>query len=893
MRRLVFGLLVLAACGTASAQPPPGLPSPRISNVFPAGAKAGPPLAVTKFGVTLKLDTEVTIVGTDLDEPEKLVFSHPGIKGEYLPPPAPPVDPKKKDTPPSPKANPTGPHKFRVTVAADVPPGTYDLCVVSKYGVSNPRAFVVGNLEEVYEKEPNNDVPEAQRVELGSTVNGVLANATDVDYTIFAGKKGQRVIVSCLASSIDSRATPMIEIYDANAHKLASNRNYRDTDAVVDLILPADGDYFVRLFQFAYQGGGPDYGYRMTISTAPWIDAVFPPAIEPGKPAQVTLYGRNLPNGQPADGFTVDGHPLEKLAVTITPPTDAAASTRFTLRGHIDPVTALQDGFEYTFKGPNGTSNPVPIYFTREKQVLKKNTGGTTPAMAEAITTPCEVAGFISRRGDSDWYSFDAKKGDQLLVELNAERNGTQADFFLSVRDGKDPKRDLSGELDDDPDSLHPLGFFTRSSDPAPYKFTAPEDGKYLVLVGCRESSVVYGPRSAYRLRVSPAKPDFRVVAMPYSRHYQTGASIWQGGDVAYDVYLHRIDGYTGSVTVTAEGLPAGVTAKPVTIGPGARWGMLVLNAAPSAAAFVGPFTVKATGTTPTGTALAREVRPASITWGLNTQQQQAPVISRLDQQFVLAVRAEKAFFTLAAEPANAVIKVNMKDEKLPAPLTVKQGEKFTMPIKANWIATDKQPIQLVAEPISPSPQNSPVTVQIPTQPTKEKPEGVLNFDVKSNAAPGVYAITIKGTAQVPFSRPAPAGGAMPKGQPVPVEVFADPIEIVVIPTALAKITAGNLPNNTLKIGTPGEITIKVERQYDFTGEFKVKFELPKGMTGVTADDVTIPAGKDEAKLVFKTAADAKPGAVNNATITVTAVYDKKHTITHEAKVTFTVAAAK
>src|SRR4029079_14393870 len=101
---------------------------------------------------------------------------------------------------------------------------------------------------------------------------------------------------------------------------------------------------------------------------------------------------------------------------------------------------------------------------------------------------------------------------------------------------------------------------------------------------------------------------------------------------------------------------------------------------------------------------------------------------------------------------------------------------------------------------------------------------------------------------------------------------------------------AGNLPNNTLKIGGTAELTIKVERQYDFAGEFKVKFELPKDVTGVTAEEVTIPAGKDEVKLVLKADDGAKTGAVSNATVTVTAMYDKKHTITHEAKVNFTVA---
>jgi hypothetical protein len=62
------------------------------------------------------------------------------------------------------------------------------------------------------------------------------------------------------------------------------------------------------------------------------------------------------------------------------------------------------------------------------------------------------------------------------------------------------------------------------------------------------------------------------------------------------------------------------------------------------------------------------------------------------------------------------------------------------------------------------------------------------------------------------------------------------------------------------------------------------------GATGVTADEVTIPAGKDEVKLVLKAAEGTKPGPVANATITATAMYGGKYTITHEAKVNFTVA---
>ncbi|WP_439631166.1 hypothetical protein [Gemmata sp.] len=885
MRRLVYGLLGLVACGTAAAQqaPPPGLPTARIGTVFPAGAKAGPPQKVTALGVTVAAD-ELTVTGTDLDEPERLYFSHPGITGTFVPPPEQPIDPKKKDPPPAKKANATA-HKFKVAVAADVPPGTYDVRFVGKYGVSNPRAFVVGALPELYEREPNNDVGEAQRVALGTTINGVLTANTDVDYSVFTAKKGQRVVIACRASTIDTRATPMIEVYSAAGTKFTSNRNYKDGDAVADLIAPEDGDYLVRLAQFAYQGGGADFVYRLTVGTGPWIDAVFPPVIEPGKPAQVTLYGRNLPGGQPADGFAVDGRPLEKLTVTVTPPTDPAAATRLAVRDRIDPATALQDGFEYVFTGPTGASNPVPIYFAREKVVVKKNAGGSTPSSAEPITAPCEVAGFIARRGDSDWYSFDAKKGEALLIDLAAVRIGVEADFYLSVRDGKDPKRDLSGEQDDDPDSLHPFGFYTRSTDPAPYKFTAPEDGKYLILVGCREAGVLTGPRATYRLRVAPARPDFRAVAMPYSRFFQSGPTAWQGGTQALDVFVHRADGYSGAVTVTAEGLPAGVTAKPVTIGPGARWGVLVLQAAANAAPVVAPITLKATGPGPDGKPVTREVRPATVTWGTVQQNANTPVIARLDQSLVLAVRPEKAQFALAVDAAGATIKLNGKDEKLAAPIIVKQGDKFTVPVKVNWAAPEKQPVTLTAEPLAPNPQNAPLTVQAGAQPTKEKPEGTLNFDVKPNAAPGVYAVTVKGVAQVPFVRDTVAK----QKANVPEEEFADPLLVTVIPTSLAKLTVANMPG-ALKLGATGELVVKVERQFDYAGPYTVKFAAPMGTTGVTADEVTIPAGQSEVKLVVRAAADAKPGSVSNATVTVAALYDNKHPVTHEAKVTFTVA---
>jgi hypothetical protein len=868
MRRLVFGPAVLAGCALAAVAqqpPPPGLPSPRVNHAFPAGAQAGTPV-------------EVAVAGFDLDEPAGLLFSHPGITAEYLPPKDPPPDPKKKDAPPAKKRGPGDPQTFQVTVNPDVPAGTYDLRLVGKWGVSNPRAFVVGGRPEVREKEPNNDVPEAQRVELGTTVNGVIANNTDVDYVTFAAKAGRRVVLACLSSSIDSPGRPLVEVFEPSGRKLASARGSRDADAVADFVAPADGDYLGRVSAFAYQGGGPDHVYRLTVGTGPWVDGVFPPAVEPGKPTEVTLYGRNLPGGRPSP-FSVDGRPLEQVTVTVTPPADAAA--RLVVRDRIDPATALQDGFEYRLTGPDGVSNPVTIYLAREKPVLKAGTGGARPDAAQAVSAPCEVQGMLHRRGGRDWYRFDGKKGEPVVIELLGGRIGSPADFVFTVHTGAAPFAAVGGEQDDDPDTLHPTNFYTRTTDPAPLRFVPPADGPYLVAVGCREASFLLGPPTAYRLRVGPPKPDFRAVVAPYGKGYQTGSAGHPAGTEAFEVYVHRADGFAGPVTVEAKGLPAGVTAKPLTIGPAARWGTLVLAIAPDAAPSTGAFAVTASAKI-NGAEVVREARPGVVVWGVQPGQN-VPVTARLTQSLVLAVRPDKAAFALATDPAGVVVKSGGKDEKPAGPLVVKPGDKITVPVKVAW-AADKQPVVLAAEPMLQNPQQAPVTAQPTTQPTKDKPEGVVTLDVKTNAAPGPYAVVIRGDAQVPFARDPMAK----QKASVPMSAFADPIPLTVLPAALAKLTVGPLPNDKLKPGGTVELPVKVERLHDFAGEFAVTLVPAKDVTGIAADPVTIPAGKNEAKLVVKTAADAKPGPVA-ANVVVTARYDGQYPIATETKAAFTV----
>jgi len=858
--RLIFpAILGLLACVLpASAQQTPlGLPLGRLDIVSPCGTKGG-------------TSVEVLLTGADLDDPTALVFSHPGIKAELLKDEEPkpdPKDPKKMAAPPKKGAAPgVAAGRFKVTVAPDVPVGQYDVRLVHKWGTTNPRFFCIGDLPEVAEKEPNNDVGEAQRVDINTTINGTIATPTDVDFSVFTGKKGQRVIFNCLTSSIDSKARPMIELFDPTGKRIAFNRNYNGNDALADAILPEDGDYFLRLSEFTYTAGSAQHYYRLSITTAPWIDALYPPMVEPGKPAQVTLYGRNLPGGTLEPGSLVDGRPVEKVTVTINPPKDGES---LAFNSRLDPKSGGIDGFEYRIKGPGGMSNPVLIGFATAKVVVEKE-GNDKAETAEELPIPCEVAGRIDKRQDRDWFAVNVKKGDVLAVELFSDRLGVPADLYLAI---KKDKAMTEVEEDDNPDIMQIQQFYNRTSDPKTHRLVAAEDGKYLIAVGSRESNFSFGPRVTYRLRVTSEKPDFRLVAMPSTTSLPDTTILRQGGFQYLDVFAFRNDGFNGPITLTAEGLPAGVTCPATVIGTGAKQGTLVFEVADNAAPFDGAFRVKGTAEI-VGKPVVRQARSATITWAV---QQNIPAIARMDQGPFLSIR-DKAQFKVTLDMANAFLK---KGEKLEQPLMLKPNDKLTVPFKVTRVGETKTPITLQQIVITGvNPQQGPVAINngaaLPAI-APDKNDGEFVVEVRPTAPPGVYTLALKATTPIQYANP-----TNKKTGPVQVIAATNPIVIKVIPTSVAKVTA--TPKKNFKTGADGELTVKVERQGDYAGEFKIKVALPPNTKGVTIADFTIPAGKDEVTVPVKVADDAAAGTLQNVVLTATAMYEGKVPLSHEVK---------
>ncbi len=842
-----------------------GLPSPRLLVVSPAGGKVGSAV-------------EVVCAGFHLEDVERIVFNQPGLKAELLPEPPPVIDPKTK----KPKAKapvPPGIVKVKVTIAADAPVGIHEMRLVNKWGVSNPRAFVVGDLAEVMEKEPNNEDDKAQRVEINTTVNGSFANTTDVDYYVFKGTKGQRVVFSCRASSIDSRATPAIEVYDTKDKQLASNYAYRGSDALTDVVLPADGDYYVRVLQFthtfrpALPGGLPpgalDHFYRLTITTAPWIDSIHPAVLEPGKSTAVTVYGRNLPGGKLDPAAIVDeDRILEKVTLNVTAPTLAEARKRAstTLQS---PSAATVDGFEHRLRNASGSSNAFVLALATAPVVLD-NGANDTAETAQELTLPCEIAGIVEKRRDRDWYAFTAKKGDVWNIEVTSNRLGapTYVAILLKSATAKGDTEIYSTPIAENMGG-YDRQFFTRSEDPPPYRFTVPADGKYLLLIVDRGGDANAGPRHVYRARITRDQPGFHLVAMAGDVNAPTTATAFAGGHQALTVFAWRHDGFTGDVALSVEGLPPGVTCPPQVLAGATRRATLVLTAAASAAEWTGEIKVKGKATI-AGKEVVVEARSGGIVWPVQPQQN-ITTVSRLDRGLMFAVRGKTAPYLLTASLDKA---------------TVTQGGKAAIKVKLDRLWPEFKTPLVVQSMQTQQAQGAelPTTLRVNNQqPITIGPaqkEATLNVTVGPDVPPGDYNIVLHSQTQFPYNKD-PKAKARPN---TPVVQPSNALTLTVLPKTLANLTLSTA-NVTIKGGpqAQAELTVRVVRRFNFDGAFTVQLVLPAGAKGVEATDVVIPAGANEVKFVVRVSAGTAPGARNNLTVRAVATF-KGVAVNHEAK---------
>jgi hypothetical protein len=622
-----------------------------------------------------------------------------------------------------------------VQVAADVPEGTYDVLVIGKFGVSNPRLLAVSHgLSEVAEKEPNDEPAMAQPIAVNSVVNGMSDGNRDDVFRV-ALKKAQRVVVECQAQKLDSLMQPTIALTDSDGKLLASNGGYNGRDPLIDFVAPRDGEFFINVHDLSYRGGQP---YRLVVTDHAVIENVFPRAIEAGKPAMLTIFGRNLGNGAKPSTWHINELPLDEITEKVSAPPDLLALGSYRFTHH--PTTHSSSPTAATCTLTGFQVHGIPVLVTDTSVTLEREPNDD-PHKPQPITLPAVVSGRFDHERDADWYEFEPMENGSYAFEVYCERIAGQADPYLVVVDDKDNR---VAELDDFGHRINAFDGHLR--DPSGM-VNLNGKKKYRVLVQDRYRRG--GARYQYVLAIHKPVPDF-YPAVIHSQNPGPGGTVIRRGGASYlDVVIHSKDGFNDPITITAEGLPKGLHVNPTTINND-NHGVLVIWADKDMPDWTGSINLIATGKRGESL-LKREVRPYTRVW---TQADLSS--SRPMRELKVAVREQAPFDLQFATDR----------------LKIEAGKKVDLKLQLNRHWPDfKGPVNLL-------PLSVPGPMQLGQAMIGEgKTEAILPLNIGAGTRPGEYTLVVTGQAQVPFARD-------PKSGPKPTLVSepSHPITLVVTP---------------------------------------------------------------------------------------------------------------
>lgn len=300
--------------------------------------------------------------------------------------------------------------KVLITPSAKLPRGDY--AVVAFAGKneaapakSGPVMLNIDELAQTTEQEPN-DLAKRGAVILQNTgAWGVCSRPGDVDHFRFTAKKGETIVCRLEAKSLNSLLNGFLTLLDPAGETIASNNDFDGSpDPLVSLVVPADGEYTVRVSDQA-MAGSPQHVYRLSVGTLPLATGVFPQNVTVGRESELQLTGFNLP---------------AKFATKVKP----------TAAGE---VTVTVDGDWLR------TTKPLKVMATADAESVELEPNDA-PAATKPTPTPAFVAGRISApaaggAADVDLIRFASKKGQTWIIETEAARRGSPLDTKIEVLD--------------------------------------------------------------------------------------------------------------------------------------------------------------------------------------------------------------------------------------------------------------------------------------------------------------------------------------------------------------------------------------------------------------------------------------------------------------------------
>jgi len=516
--------------------------------------------------------------------------------------------------------------RISVAIAPDAEVGERDIRVITPAGGASSRfRFFVGDLPEINETEPNSLESQTQPLEsLPILVNGQVLDS-DRDIFRFTAKAGQTLVCEVHARKLFpyiSDAVPgwlqaCLTLYDANGKELKAVDDFRfHPDPVLIYNVQKDGEYLLEVRDLFYRGRA-DFVYRMTVGLSPYITHIFPLGGQRNSNAQVELHGANLPTQSMTINMSADHPPLHFVQVNH-----------------------------------NGMSSNVLPFAVGDAGESREAEPNDSIQQANKVTVPVAVNGRIQRSGDADCFSFAAKKGERLIMEVQARRLDSPLDSIITLFNSQ------GGELreQDDADMGDPL--LTHHAD-SRLDYTFPADGDFIVRI--RDIQAAGGEEYAYRLRIAPPQPDFTLRTIP------DNPRVGKSDTAMVTVKALRKDGFDGEINLAVQNLPAGFVASPAVIPAGQSQMRLTITAPPNAASALLSPTIVGTAAIGEQTVTRKAVGAEDIMQAFSLRHD-VPT-----KEFLVAV-IESAFFTLSANiPPTAVREVRQESQ---IPVVVKASRK-------------------------------------------------------------------------------------------------------------------------------------------------------------------------------------------------------------------------
>ncbi|MES2475677.1 MAG: PPC domain-containing protein [Verrucomicrobiota bacterium] len=665
-------------------------------------------------------EVEVQFLGKRLEETQEILFYQPGIHVVSLQS----IDERHSVA--------------KLAIAPDATLGEHSIRVRTAGGLSELRSFWVGQFPTVREVEPNANFDQAQRVELNTTVQGVAANEDD-DYYICTLKKGQRLSVEIEAMRLGRVLfDAYVAILDPKKFELAScdDTPLLRNDAFVSILAPEDGDYRIVVHEAAYEGTD-DCQYRLHIGSFPRPKAVFPSGGKPGETLE----------------FTFSGDPAGPIQQSITLPLESI--DRFPL---------------FPVQGNLSAPSPHWIIISPLESIRTTTAHATLESAMAAPALPFAAHGILTDK--NGWFSFTAKKGQNLVFRVLARALRSPLDSMLSIHQ-MDGKQLAENDDQGSPDSLIP--------------WTCPDDASYLIHI--RDQLGRSGSDFTYRIEVTEKTPSIAAnlptVERVNSQKWKT-FPVPRGNRYAALVNVAR-ENIACDAVFEAASLPAGVTMHAPAIPKSVTSFPVVFEAAADAplAGALYPFSIRAIGEVPLTGKLADTIHHVDVN-------NQGPYHSIAVDRIAAAVIHEAPFKIEVETPVVPIVKNGTLALKVRATRAEGYAEKIT--VRFLW---------------SPPGVSGPVTLDIPG----DRSEILYELNANNDAAVADWQVCVLAEANTP------QGSVLVSSSLVPLKV-AEPF------IAMTLDLAATEP------GKNSAMLAKIELLQPFDGEATVELlGLPHGAT--------------------------------------------------------------